>query len=70
MAVMSKEKPLYTVLVHYTVEPKDQAELIEVLQRAAPAFAPLPGFVSLTMHREVDGKGVVVSHLALLRVDR
>lgn len=60
MATMSNDNNLYTVLVRYTVDPKDQAELVEVLKRSAKAFEPLPGFVSLTMHRGIEGKEVLV----------
>lgn len=60
MSTIIANDQLYTVLVHYTVDPADQAELIDVLKRSAPAFQPLPGFVSLAMHRSLDGKQVVV----------
>jgi heme-degrading monooxygenase HmoA len=60
MATMSADNGFYTVLVRYTVKPEDQAELIEVLKRSAQAFAPLPGFVSLTMHRGEAGNDVLV----------
>ena len=59
-ASMSNDNKLYTVLVRYTVEPENQAELVDVLKRAAGAFEPLPGFVSLTMHRGLEGKQVMV----------
>jgi quinol monooxygenase YgiN len=60
MAVMSKDHNLYSVLVRYTVDADNQAELLDVLKRAAHAFEPLPGFVSLTMHQGLDGKQIVV----------
>ncbi|MBI5669965.1 MAG: antibiotic biosynthesis monooxygenase [Chloroflexi bacterium] len=60
MVTMTKDNNLYNVLVRYTIEPSDQAELVDVLKRAAHAFEPLPGFVSLTMHRGMDDKQIVV----------
>jgi quinol monooxygenase YgiN len=60
MDTISQNNDLYTVIVRYTVEPENQAELVQVLQRSAPTFAQLPGFVSLNMHKGHDGKQVIV----------
>ena len=50
----------FNVVVRYIVLPNDQAELIDVLQRAGQAFLAVPGFRGLTMHRSADGTQVLV----------
>jgi heme-degrading monooxygenase HmoA len=60
MITISENNDLFTVVVRYTAAPEDQAELIEVLKQSAPAFNPLPGFISLSMHRSLDGSQVLV----------
>jgi quinol monooxygenase YgiN len=60
MATISQDNNLFTVLVRYEVDPSNQAALVEVLKRSAPTFQEFPGFVSLNMHRGLEGKQVLV----------
>jgi heme-degrading monooxygenase HmoA len=59
-AVATLSNDVYIVLVRYTVKAEDQAELVEVLKRSAGGFEPLPGFLSLTIHRGLNGEEILV----------
>lgn len=52
--------PLVTLINVFTVDPEKQARLIELWQRATDdVIRHLPGFVSATIHRSLDGTKVV-----------
>jgi quinol monooxygenase YgiN len=60
MATISKERRLMTLVNVFTVSPEKQNELAEVLVRATEeTMRHLPGFISASIHRSIDGTKVV-----------
>ena len=59
MAVIRRDNPVYTVMVRLTVEPENQQRLVDLSAQMVPIFAKQPGFVSLNLHRSLDGQQVV-----------
>jgi heme-degrading monooxygenase HmoA len=50
-----------TLINVFTVDPKDQQKLIDVLARATDeAVRRAPGFISATLHRSIDGTRVAM----------
>lgn len=59
MAHISSTDRLATVINLFTVEPSKQDELVELLTRATDeTIRYLPGFISATFHKSVDGTRV------------
>jgi quinol monooxygenase YgiN len=60
MAVIEAGQPLMTLVNVFTVSPEKQSELVELLIRATEdTMRHLPGFISASIHRSVDGTKVV-----------
>ena len=60
MATIAQTHNVFTVLVRYTTAPEAQQPLLDVLTPTTDVFARQPGFVSLTVHRSLDGSQVIV----------
>ena len=60
MAVTEKGRRLMTLVNVFTVKPDKQAELADLLVRATDeTMRHLPGFISASIHRSVDGTRVI-----------
>ena len=60
MATISKDRKLLTLINVFTVDAEKQNELAELLVRATDeTMQHLPGFISASIHRSVDGTRVV-----------
>jgi heme-degrading monooxygenase HmoA len=51
--------PHATMINIFTVEPRDQDELINIWLQEGKQFERMPGFISATLHRSLDGRRVV-----------
>ena len=60
MAHISLDQDLVTLVNVFTVDPRDQQRLVDVLVTATKeVMSKQPGFVSANIHRSFDGKAVV-----------
>ena len=60
MATIEKDKKVMTLVNVFTVKPEKQAELADLLVRATDeTMKDLPGFVSASIHRSLDGTKVI-----------
>jgi quinol monooxygenase YgiN len=60
MATIDKDRKVMTLVNVFTVSPDKQAELADLLVRATEeTMQHLPGFVSASIHRSVDGTKVI-----------
>jgi quinol monooxygenase YgiN len=60
MATIDKDRKVMTLVNVFTVSPDKQAELADLLVRATEeTMRHLPGFVSASIHRSVDGTKVI-----------
>ncbi|MBA3656076.1 MAG: antibiotic biosynthesis monooxygenase [Gemmatimonadaceae bacterium] len=60
MAIIEKGRELMTLVNVFTVSPDKQAELAELLVAATDeTMRHLPGFISASIHRSLDGTRVV-----------
>src|SRR5580698_10192267 len=60
MATIEKGRKLMTLVNVFTVSPHQQAELAEILVRATEeTMQHLPGFISASIHRSIDGTKVI-----------
>lgn len=60
MPNISQENRFVTQINTIKVDPKNQARLVELMtEQARNVMAKLPGFISITLHRSVDGERVV-----------
>jgi quinol monooxygenase YgiN len=58
---ISTNATVVTVINVFTVAPENQARLIELLTRATEStVSRLPGFISASLHRSVDGAKVTM----------
>ena len=61
MPTISKGSELLTLINVFTVEPANQQQLIDLLTKATrTAVRYVPGFVSATLHRSLDGARVAM----------
>lgn len=59
MPTISKENPAVTLINIFTMEPRDQETVVGLLREATEkTMKHLPGFVSASIHRSIDGKRV------------
>jgi heme-degrading monooxygenase HmoA len=59
MITISKDNKVVTLINVFTVEPEYQQRLVEMLVEATKqTMKGLPGFVSATIHKSLDGKRV------------
>lgn len=60
MVTISPDKPVTTLVNVFTVDPKHQQELLDVLITATETvMRRLPGYVSANIHKSLDGTHVV-----------
>jgi quinol monooxygenase YgiN len=60
MATIEKGRKLMTLVNVFTVSPDKQAELAELLVKATDeTMRHLPGFISASIHRSLDGTKVI-----------
>jgi len=59
MATISSDADLVTVMARFRVDPADQQRLIDLIAEADPVLTQMPGFVSSSIHRSLDGTEVV-----------
>jgi len=60
MVTIDKGRKLMTLVNVFTVSPHKQAELVEPLVRATEeTMQHLPGFISASIHRSIDGTKVI-----------
>ena len=60
MATIDKDRPLATLINVFTVEPANQQRLVDVLVDATEhTMKQMPGFISASIHKSLDGKRVV-----------
>jgi quinol monooxygenase YgiN len=60
MATIAKGQPGFTLINVFTVKPEDQQQLVQMLVDATEqTMKQLPGFVSASIHKSLDGKKVV-----------
>jgi hypothetical protein len=55
MISISRENGLVTVINVFACEPSEQEQLVNVWRDAAKEFGELPGVVSASLHRSLDG---------------
>jgi quinol monooxygenase YgiN len=61
MATISKSTGLVTLINVFTVEPVKQQQLLDLLAQATEtSVRHVPGFVSATLHRSLDGTRVAM----------
>ena len=61
MTTISPNRELVTFINVFTVEPADQAKLVELLTSATErSVRHAPGFVSASLHRSLDGTKVTM----------
>jgi quinol monooxygenase YgiN len=61
MTTISPNRKLVTLINVFTVEPKNQQKLIELLARATEtSVRHTPGFISASLHRGLDGTKVAM----------
>ena len=56
--IRSKQQPVTQITV-VEAEPAKQAEALELMTQRANFMARQPGFVSISLHRSLDGKRIV-----------
>lgn len=52
-------KPVFTVVVTMGIQRANQAQLVELAKTLIPVFRHQPGFISMALHRSLDGGGVI-----------
>src|ERR1700733_1421011 len=61
MTTISLSRTLVTLINVFTVEPRNQPQLLELLARATESSVRLaPGFISSSLHRGLDGTKVTM----------
>src|ERR1700744_3153889 len=60
MTNISKENNYLTLINVFTVEPSNQQKLVELLKLATATVRQVPGFVSSSLHRGLDGTKVTM----------
>jgi quinol monooxygenase YgiN len=61
MATISKSNNLVTIINVFTVAPANQQQLLDLLARATEtSVRHMPGFISASLHRSLDGTKVAM----------
>jgi|GEM_PF-3878700 len=55
MLTISPHDEVFTVMVRITIEPEDQASLIEMMKKMQPVFQRQPGFIASAMLKSRGG---------------
>lgn len=59
MTTISKDKKVVTLINIFTVEPKNQQQLVDMLVTATETtMLHVPGFVAANIHKSLDGERV------------
>ncbi len=59
MATISSDADVVTVMARFRVAAEDQQTLIDLIAEADPVLIHMPGFISSSIHRSLDGTEVV-----------
>jgi heme-degrading monooxygenase HmoA len=59
MATISVDKPVFTLINVFTVEPENQQRLYEILRDATDTIKEFPGYLSANLHLSNDGRQVI-----------
>src|SRR5512145_3465911 len=59
MPDISTDKQRVTQITFIEVVPEEQAEALELMRERARFMARQPGFVSISLHRSLDGRRIV-----------
>ena len=59
MPIIRTESQLVTQITLIETEPEKQAEALSLMQERARFMTRQPGFVSITLHRSLDGRRLV-----------
>jgi heme-degrading monooxygenase HmoA len=59
MPDISTDKQRVTQITFIEVAPEEQAEALELMRERARFMARQPGFVSISLHRSLDGRRIV-----------
>jgi quinol monooxygenase YgiN len=60
MTTISKDNNCLTLINVFKVAPEDQKELVELLIKATETVQAIPGFISSSLHRSLDGTRVTM----------
>jgi quinol monooxygenase YgiN len=61
MTTISKDADLVTFINVFTVDPANQARLVQLLVTVTDGYVrPAPGFISASLHRSLDGTKVTM----------
>jgi len=60
MTTISKESNYLTLINIFTVDPGNQQKLVDLLEQATETVRKVPGFVSSSLHRSLDGTKVTM----------
>jgi quinol monooxygenase YgiN len=61
MTTISKEKKFITLINVFTVDPEKQQQLVDLLTQATESSVRhIPGFISASLHRSLDGAKVAM----------
>lgn len=59
MTAIVANSQIVTAVTVFTVVPEQQQKLVDILMRAAKAVRKRPGFISINIHRSLDGTQVL-----------
>ena len=59
MTLISEEGKAFTVVVRLDCEPEIQEKLVELSREMMSLFARQPGFISKSLHRRLDNRGLL-----------
>jgi len=60
MTTISVENNYLTLINTFTVDPTNQQKLVELLIQATESVRKIPGFISSSLHRSLDGTKVTM----------
>jgi quinol monooxygenase YgiN len=60
MTTISKENNYLTLINVFTVNPANQQKLVDLLVQATESVKRIPGFISSSLHRSLDGAKVTM----------
>lgn len=59
MITIQPEKAVFTLINVFQVKPENQQPLVDLLMEAGITMKELPGFISSSLHKSLDGKQVI-----------
>src|ERR1700749_2982375 len=60
MPFISTENKMLTLINVFTVDPKNQQQLVDLLILATADVRKIPGFISASLHKSIDGTKVTM----------